>query len=381
MLAAPDATDAVYAFVNRAIREDRLGEAANALERYIRFQPDDVDARKDLITLYDALGASNFADAQRGVLAEAGVPFDAPRDLTVTGFVAMGAGYDTNPAASPRNDVIGFLSPVSGQIEDVDLNLDREESPIVFLQTAVRAAAPTGTANTTANFDFSAYGAHFSEDSDQDDAIIALRGGPEISFASGTIRPFFDIGYRHFGGNPYAVAGAIGLETAAQLGDTTLSFELSAGYRDYFLTDDTPGRNNLDGVEAQANITLSTTLRDDLFLDLSAQAAAINAATDFEDYYAFGADAALTAGVDAFGRAFFLTVGGGAIYSNYQTPDFEILPFPRKDLSVVAYGGVSTELNDQTTIDAALAYRRRFSNYDIYDNEGLRVTIRVARQF
>ena len=51
MLAAPDQPPAVYAFVNRAIEEDRLSEAANALERLVRFRPDLTQARFDLVKL------------------------------------------------------------------------------------------------------------------------------------------------------------------------------------------------------------------------------------------------------------------------------------------------------------------------------------------
>ena len=115
MLAAPDQPDAVYAFVNRAIEEDRLSEAANALERLVRFRPDLVQARFDLISLYEAIGAGDLADEQRDALAEAGERPEVGTDIDVTGFIAIGAGYDTNPAATPRDDVLGFLSPVTGK--------------------------------------------------------------------------------------------------------------------------------------------------------------------------------------------------------------------------------------------------------------------------
>lgn len=380
MLAQPDQPGPVYAFVNRAIDEDRLSEAANALERLVRFRPDLVQARFDLIALYDALGAGDLAEEQREALAEAGAFEDVGGDIDVSGFIAIGAGYDSNPAAIPRDDVLSFLSPITGQVEDVVLGLEREDSALAFLQASARIAAPI---DASASFivDLSAYGAHFFDDSDQDDATVAVRAGPEMTFAQGAIRPFLDVGYRHFGGDPYAVAAALGVEATARLGPGVLGFEMSGGYRDYIPTRDTPGRENLDGSEGQVTLSYGAPLGAGLLLDLSATAAAVNADKDFEDYYAFGADAALSIDLGPTGRPVIATLGGGVLHSRYKRPDFQILDVKRRDTSVAAYFALSTDLDAATSIDGTISYRRRFSNYDVYDNDGYRFTLRLARRF
>lgn len=380
MLAAPDQPDAVYAFVNRAIAEDRLSEAANALERLVRFRPDLDQARFDLIELYQALGAGDLAEEQREALAEAGAFEDISGDIEISGFVAIGAGYDTNPAATPRDDVLSFLSPITGRVEDLDLGLEREESALAFVQAGVRIDAPIDAASTFV-VDLSAYGAHFFEDNDQDDATIAVRAGPEMASAAGTIRPFLDVGYRHFGGDPYAVAGALGVEAVARLGPGVIGFEMTGGYRDYIPTRDTPGRENLDGSEGKITVSYGLPVGETLYLDLSTTAAAVNADKDFEDYYAFGADAALSLDLPLAGRAVVATVGGGIAHSRYKRPDFQILDEKRRDTSVAAYLSLSAELDEATSVDGTISYRRRFSTYDVYDNEGYRFTIRLARRF
>ena len=118
-------------------------------------------------------------------------------------FGALGAGFDTNPSATPRDNVLTLRSGDPGLIEEIALGFTREESPLAFVQAGVRVAAPLD-GRTTAVFDFSGYAAHFFDDNDQDDAIIALRMGPEIVYAKGVFRPFLDLGYRHFGGDPYS---------------------------------------------------------------------------------------------------------------------------------------------------------------------------------
>lgn len=278
-----------------------------------------------------------------------------------TAFFALGAGYYTNPSATPRDNVLTLRSGDPGLIEEIALGFTREESPLAFVQAGVRVAAPLD-GRTTAVFDFSGYAAHFFDDNDQDDAIIALRMGPEIVYAKGVFRPFLDLGYRHFGSDPYAVAAALGVEASVDFGPGVLTMELSGGYRDFIPTRDTPGRENLDGTEAQVALSYGVPLSQALQLDVSARVAAVNADKDFEDYFAFGADAALSATFDAFGRPLVATLGGGVVTSRYETADFQLLDIKRRDTSVAAYFGLATDLDEVTSIDGAVTYRRRFSN-------------------
>ncbi len=92
MLAAPDQPPAVYAFVNRAIEEDRLSEAANALERLVRFRPDLTQARFDLVKLYEAMDQGDLADEQRQALAEAGATDTFQANTEITSFFGAGCG-------------------------------------------------------------------------------------------------------------------------------------------------------------------------------------------------------------------------------------------------------------------------------------------------
>ena len=92
MLAAPDQPPAVYAFVNRAIEEDRLSEAANALERLMRFRPALTQARFDLVKLYEAMDQGDLADEQRQALAEAGATDTFQANTEITGFFGAGCG-------------------------------------------------------------------------------------------------------------------------------------------------------------------------------------------------------------------------------------------------------------------------------------------------
>lgn len=380
MLSAPDQQVVVYKFVNRAIDENRLSEAANALERLVRFRPDLVQARFDLIKLYVALGASELVEEQRDALIEAGAIDDVAGDIVVSGVIAVGVGYDTNPAATPRRDELDFFLEDINRVEEIDLGFEREESALAFLQANIRIAAPID-ARTTMTIDLSSYGVSIFEDSDQNEAVIAARVGPEMSFAKGVFRPYLDVGYRHFGNDPYAVAGGLGVEAVAKLGPGTIGFELAGAYRDFLPTRDAPGRENLDGIEARVAVSYGLALTDSLYFDFSSRAIAVNAASDFEDYYGFGADALLSFNVNAFGQPLIASLGGGAIHSRYQTPDFQLLNIPRRDTSLSAYVGLSMDLNEATAIDGSIGYRRRFSNYDIYDSDGFRFTLRLARRF
>ena len=181
-------------------------------------------------------------------------------------------------------------------------------------------------------------------------------------------------------GAALAVAVALGVEASVDFGPGVLTMELSGGYRDFIPTRDTPGRENLDGTEAQVALSYGVPLSQALQLDVSARVAAVNADKVFEDYFAFGADAALSATFDTFGRPLVATLGGGVVTSRYETPDFQLLDIKRRDTSVAAYFGLATDLDEVTSIDGAVTYRRRFSNYDIFDNKGVSFTIRLARR-
>ena len=185
MLAAADDPAAVYPFVNRAVAADRLGDAANALERLVRFRPELIQARADLVKLYDALGAGDLADEQREALAEAGITAADQGGITYAGFLAIGAGYDTNPASTPRDTVIDVFVEGLGLIQPVDLGLQRNESPLFFLQAGAEIRAPDIAPRSTMVVDLSGYGTLFAEDSDQNDGAALVRVGPEIALCAG----------------------------------------------------------------------------------------------------------------------------------------------------------------------------------------------------
>ena len=144
------------------------------------------------------------------------------------------------------------------------------------------------------------------------------------------MQPYAELGYRHFGDNPYAVAGSFGVNLQAGIGASVLTADFSGGYRDVFETRETPGRNNMDAAQLAVSVGLSTPFSETLTLDVGLNGAAVNAAKDFEDHFALGVDGAVTKAFDVNGRQFFASLGGGAVYSNYSNPGFRTSECPER---------------------------------------------------
>ena len=376
-LAAPDDPVAVTAYADAAVADGDVASAINALERILRFDPANDDIRAKIGALYAMIGQSGMME---DAADDAAAPSPTP-ETTVSGFVAFGLGYDTNPEAIPKGDAVSFTDGAGG-FQDVPLDVEREESPIFFTQGALRLNAPVAGAAFVV--DLSAYVAHFPETTDQDFVSADLRAGPFFEIEDGLLRPFVETSYLHYGGEYYGSTIFGGVE--AYLGltpQTGVGFEIAGGYRDHANTALNTDRTDMNGAEARGSVTVFHDFDDRLSAELTAYAGYLDARTGDESRAAFGVDGSvsLALGPQAPAGDLTLLAGAGLGVALYDAADLTFSSEAREDVQTTAFVGASLALTDSVSVDALIAYRRTFSNYDIYDTDGFRATLRAGVSF
>lgn len=382
-MAAPDDVDLVYAFVNKAIEADRLSEAATMMERLLRFRPERDDIRLDLIKLYRAQGAEGSAAAEEALLSPDILAADeAERGrVRVTGVFGFGAGYDTNPGADPGTDTI-TLAGITFDSQS-DLGVDRRESPLLFYQAALEFDAPATDDRPRLIVDFSSFGIMFPDDTEQDDLFLTSSAGPSFALGGVTIRPFGSVEARYFDSDPYSLAGFGGLQVMQSLSQTSfLRIDAAFGYRAHFETPESPDRDEMNGREARIGARWGGVAAPELYGEVGMSLTRLDARADFESFTALGVDGLLSRNVRFGGYDASLSLGGGALVTLYDQSDPNLLePFAREELALFGFAGVALALDEATTLDATVAYRRRFANVDLFDSDGFRGTLRLSRRF
>ncbi|MEM7269429.1 MAG: hypothetical protein AAF401_09265 [Pseudomonadota bacterium] len=390
MLQAPDDPAAVYPFVNRAITEDDLSAAANAMERLVRFRPDDQQARIDLITLYDALGASDLAaglidQAREGDLSSEQEAVLARIDsgVTISGGLTVGVAYDTNPSAIPRADVVSILSPTTNQVVQLDLGVEEAPSPQGFFRAEGTLRRNASGDLPALVFDLSIYGAFNERDKEQNDFFGEARAGPEFDLLEASVRPYVLGGYRTFGMDPYASRIGGGVEVISQIADDVfLSLDGGLAYRNRLNPVGRANQDDEDGWEAQLSAAFSTNITDDVLGQLSFGAARYDAREDYESYFLLSTGLYLATDVEFGARTLTLGAGASAAYSKYDGPDDTLLPgVTREELALNAFLSASTEIAEDTDIEGVLGFRRREANIAIFESEGFRAALQLTRRF
>lgn len=366
MMRAQDDISVVLAFVDRAVAEDRTELAAQALARLIRFYPADRDLRVRLSKLN-------------------GVPVQIEDNIQVSGGLALGFGYDTNPGSSPRNNELSVIDPGTNLAIAVDFGLREDESPLAFAQGFFRVRKKDDQNGPDYSFTASAFVIDYSAVDDQNDTSLSFRNALDYAFEAYQFTPYLVSGGRLFDGGLFSVEQHVGGEVQKSVSSATrVSSHAQIGYIHHFNTTDAPDRTDEDGWMAELEGEVRYEFSDSLFLRTTATLGGLDAIDESESYLSAGLSTGLTKIVTApsLSRDFVLSFGGSATVCAYLEPDDTIDPTEKRtDLSLTAFAGVATPLTEQTAIDLSLALRRNHSSYDITDTRGLRATMRLVRRF
>lgn len=372
MLAAPDDEDAVYLFLKRALENGELSAAAAALERLLRFRPDHRRAQEDLALLYEKMG-----------VGEASAPA-ADNGTKISGHFAIGGGFDTNPEATPNDNRIGLFIPVLDRVEQIDLDLDRETSPIVQVSAGIEIeTAPRGGLPAFV-FELDGAATHYTEASDQDEADVSLRAGPKFDAGGFTVRPFAEVAHQWFDDDSYLTAFRGGVALRRAMGRTVLRAEAGLGWSEYHDTPSSPDRDDLTGMTGFASVSLFRTLGEGLYGRVGVFADGRDARADFQRRLQVGGFGALYKEISPGAGLPDLTlaVGGRAAVIFYDGADPTFDPDrTRRDGSFALFGRVSAALSEENSVDFTASYRSRLSRYDIYESDGVRVVARFVRRF
>ena len=380
MLAAPADEAAVFAFVERAETEGEYAAAANALERYLRFHPDDQRALSQIADLYDQMELGARAESFRERLPGSG---EEPK-FEVSGFVSVGGGYDTNPASAPIGNRISLFSTAQNRVVDIPNFLNSEGS---FLGTAafgvdVRAAE---TAELPALLlEVNGDAAFYEGVDDLEEYGASVRFGPELTLENGDVRPFIGASADWFDHDPYAVAGELGVTWRVAAGQTLITLEGAAGWSEYFDTVAATSRDDLDGVTAHLSGSAIGELDENLFGFAGLTVFGRGADEDFESHIGVTLSGALIRQFPEDGDipALTLTLGAAATGQFHGGPDPNIDPNrTRRDLALVGFGTLSAEVFEDASVDFSLSYRRRFSSYNIFESDGVRAAVQFVRRF
>lgn len=362
MMARPDDPEAVYAFAARALDQSRPDAAAAALERLLRFRPNETRALSLLDEAYAAMAG----------------PRERSQPLREA-FIAIGGGYDDNPGAVPFGPTIRLTDPNGAEIRS-PLALSRAGSAIGFVQAAATVETRVGRDGTPVFFDLSGYFEHVADLDDLDDASVSAMATAELGAAS----PFASAAFSAFGGEPYDLSLRVGVERRLRIGAEEVRLELSGGWNEYFSSPIAPTLDRLDGFDARLSAAVSRQWPDGAFLETSVGLFYVDAAADDERYFGGRLDAAAFLPVDLGADAppAFVSFGGGASIHSHRSPDPTIDPGrKRRDASTFVFASTGVELDEATTAEATVSYRRRFSNLDLFRNDGLRATLRIGRWF
>ena len=379
MLAAPDDAEAVFTFAQRARAAGNLADAANALERYLRFHPAEERALILVAEIYDEMGSPERAAAFRSLLPKA-----APSGYDISGFVSVGAAYDTNPAAAPLDSNVGFFFASRGEVIEIDIGAEPDDSFLGSVRAEVNIAPVDGADGPPVFATINGYMTHFDDAEDQDEYGASVKFGTELPADDARLRVYGFADADFFDHRLFSVAGFAGADYRFAWGDTLVTLDGRAGYRDFKPNANAPDRDEMDGIEGRLSLSLLRELDENLIGYAFFAGSVRDAAVGYESRFGAEAIGALIASApeDSAISGATLTVGGGAAAFRYfgADPTFDALN-DRKDLSLFAFGTAAFPIAEDVTFDLSLSYRRRFSEYDIYESDGLRAGVKLVKRF